>query len=435
MKRIFLLLFSILPFSLMAISLDEYYLQILEHNPNFQNQKHELQAKMLNYKISLANFFFSLSANANFLHYHNEIKFSDTVDVPLPSNLDGTITKKNQYSAELKVTQPIFTGGKILAYFKQAGKQKEIQKIEITLWENKLYTYACNSYFGLLTAKNFKSTAQNNVKLLKKHLEEVKVLRKNGWAIKTDVLRTKVALLTAQKTYAESESQYLNAINIFNELRNSMDNKNISLSTPYLNFKVTMPLKEMERLLVQNNLELKILEQQKKVIYWEKVKKRSAFLPSIAFYASYNWHKGDQTDLEGGEHWYAGIQGSINLWNWGKDRWEYEKVNVQYQELLNTIVSKRNELLKKLRKFYTDLDVYYQDILRWQEGIKESKLNYENMEESYKQGVARNLDVLDAYQTYLEAQTNYFYACYNYSLTLTQIKELLNIKWEEFVQK
>lgn len=221
--------------------------------------------------------------------------------IPIPQDVKdgiykaGEIDIKNVWAGGFNLTQPIFTGGKIIAYndlrsYAQelAGTMKESQMTEVIMEVD-------NAYWQVVSVANKKKLAEAYVQLMKKMDSDISVMEQEGVATKADRLSVDVKLNEAEMTLTKAENGLSLAKMLLCQICGLEISDEITLQNEDLENLDSLVINGEGNILpnideaMANRNEIKSLELATK-IYGKKEKIAAAeFMPNLALTANYLW--------------------------------------------------------------------------------------------------------------------------------------------------
>ena len=284
---------------------------------------------------------------------------------------------RNMTVGAATLTQPLFMGGKIIAYNKITKYAERLAESQHATGMQDLILQTDQIYWQIISLVNKKKLAENFLELVQKLDSDVDKMIKEGVATKADGLSVKV------KVNEETDFQLADE---------SM--KDLPLPNTYTEANVSTALSNRE--------ELKSLELASE-IYRQKVNVvRADFLPSVALTANYlvtnpSLVNGFENKFRG--MWAAGVVVKIPVFHWGEGiykvkaakaeaniaRYKLEDVKEKVELQVTQNSYKVNESAKKLAMAEKNMEK------------AEENLRYANL--GFKEGVIPTSNVL-------EAQTN-----------------------------
>ena len=108
---------------------------------------------------------------------------------------DVVVGDDDNYTINLSLEQPLFTGFALTNNLKIANYQKKNSELELQRSEGLSTSLA---YWGLIRANEFVKVTEESIAQLESHVEDLKNLLQAGIIIENDLLRAKLALSNIQ---------------------------------------------------------------------------------------------------------------------------------------------------------------------------------------------------------------------------------------------
>lgn len=317
---------------------------------------------------------------------------------------------RNMTVGAATLTQPLFMGGKIIAYNKITKYAERLAESQHATGMQDLILQTDQVYWQIISLVNKKKLAENFLELVQKLDSDVDKMIKEGVATKADGLSVKVKVNEAEMMLTQVD----NGLNLskmllcqlcglpletdFQLADESM--KDLPLPNTYTEANVSTALSNRE--------ELKSLELASE-IYRQKVNVvRADFLPSVALTANYlvtnpSLVNGFENKFRG--MWAAGIVVKIPVFHWGEGiykvkaakaeaniaRYKLEDVKEKVELQVTQNSYKVNESAKKLAMAEKNMEK------------AEENLRYANL--GFKEGVIPTSNVLEAQTAWFSAQS------------------------------
>lgn len=316
---------------------------------------------------------------------------------------------RNMTVGAATLTQPLFMGGKIIAYNKITKYAERLAESQHATGMQDLILQTDQIYWQIISLVNKKKLAENFLELVQKLDSDVDKMIKEGVATKADGLSVKVKVNEAEMMLTQVD----NGLNLskmllcqlcglpletdFQLADESM--KDLPLPNTYTEANVSTALSNRE--------ELKSLELASE-IYRQKVNVvRADFLPSVALTANYlvtnpSLVNGFENKFRG--MWAAGIVIKIPVFHWGEGiykvkaakaeaniaRYKLEDIKEKVELQVTQNSYKVNESTKKLALAEKNMEK------------AEENLRYANL--GFKEGVIPTSNVLEAQTAWFSAQ-------------------------------
>ena len=338
------------------------------------------------------------------------------------------VNKKRGYTQNLKLTQPLFTGGVVTAGIKGAKAYENIasysylqSKIKNRLDTIKIFSDIINAQ------RNLEALKYSEGILLKRYQKQEEQL-KLRLITKTDVLQTEYSI----------EDIRAQMINIKNVIDTNMEKlyirTGINKSEPLNlipfdipnNFSEKINLNSDLKQAINESLSAKLAEEQVKVASATRMAAVGDLLPKVNAFASYG--TGERTTFErsykDGE-WTGGIEVSWKVFSFGSDLDNYRvaKLQEEQEELKETSTKENIEI--NVRSAYLNVLSLEKQIASQSKALEAAKVNFELNQEKYDAGLISTVDYLDFENTYRRARIAYNKVLLDYYYAFETYRSLL----------
>lgn len=321
-----------------------------------------------------------------------------------------TYDTRNIYVASLNLTQPVFMGGKIIAYNKICKLKKELADSKLNTLQEEILVNIDETYWQIVSLTSKKKAVEGLINLLNKMDQDVTTLIETGMATKTDQLSVAVKKNEAEMALFKVENgihlskmllaQYC-GIPLTEEF--TLEDEN----NESLDLAVTEPVNMDE--VYQKRSEIKSLSIASKLYKEKEHIERAKLMPSIALIGSYagsnpSFKNGFDTKFE--FDWHIGVTVNIPLLHWGENIFtlkaaKCESAIAQYKE---------EDTKEKIELQVTQSEFKHSEALR---KLEISTRNYNKAEENLKQatigfeeGVIPASNLMEAQTAWLSAKSN-----------------------------
>ena len=338
------------------------------------------------------------------------------------------VSKKRGYTQNLKLTQPLFTGGVVTAGIKGAKAYENIasytylqSKIKNRLDTIKIFSDIINAQ------RNLEALSYSEGILLKRYQKQEEQL-KLRLITKPDILQTEYSI----------EDIRAQMINIKNVIDTNMEKlyirTGINKSEPLNlipfdipnNFSEKINLNSDLKQAINESLSAKLAEEQVKVASATRMAAVGDLLPKVNAFASYG--TGERTTFErsykDGE-WTGGIEVSWKVFSFGSDLDNYRvaKLQEEQEELKETSTKENIEI--NVRSAYLNVLSLEKQIASQSKALEAAKVNFELNQEKYDAGLISTVDYLDFENTYRRARIAYNKVLLDYYYAFETYRSLL----------
>ena len=336
---------------------------------------------------------------------------------------------RNMYAGAVTLTQPIFMGGKIVAYNKITQYAEQLAKSQHATGMQDIILSTDQAYWQVISLINKKKLAESYLKLVQQLDGDVDKMITEGVATKADGLSVKVKVNEAEMKLTQVEDGLSLSKMVLCQLCGIPLDEEIQLADENVeNLLVADEIQVADNVAtaLANLEELRSLNLATK-IYAQKVNvTRADFLPTVALTANYmvtnpSLVNGFENKFRG--MWAVGALVKIPIWNWGEGmykvkaakaeaniaRYQLSDVKEKVELQVNQATFKVNEAGKKLAMATKNME-------KAEENLRYAKLGF-------SEGVIPTSNVLEAQTAWLSAQSDKIDAQIDVKLTQVYLRK------------
>ncbi|MCY7007753.1 TolC family protein [Fusobacterium simiae] len=339
-------------------------------------------------------------------------------------------SKKRGYTQNLRLTQPLFTGGTITAGIKGAKAYENIASYSYlqSKIQNRLDTIKIFS--DIINAERNLEALEYSENILQKRYQKQEEQLNLRLITRTDILQTEYSI-------EDIRAQMINAKNTIDTnmeklyIRTGI-NKSESLNLiPFdipNNFSEKINLNNDLKQAINESLSAKVAEEQVKVASATRMAAVGDLLPQVNAYASYGTGTSERTTFERSykdAEWMGGIEVSWKVFSFGSDLDSYRvaKLQEEQEELRET--STKEDIEVNVRSAYLNVLSLEKQIDSQAKALEAAKVNFELNQEKYDAGLISTVDYLDFENTYRQARISYNKALLDYYYAFETYRSLL----------
>jgi len=390
---------------LRMVSIEEAMSLALRQNPAILQEEEELLKARLNINKAYAIAMPKLSSTLIAGHTH----YFDNQDQDQDQDQDPA---KNLYEFSVGLNQPIYSRGKAWILKKQADLTIQSSESRVLFVKQQVLYQTLQAFYLLLKGKEVIVIALDAQDRLQEHLRVIQLKFEVGQVPETDILRVEAELADAEKDLIEAQNNL--------ELANQRLNRYIGLRGP---FDVVKPpqfsyLVDEGPSLFQTALQHRSDYQQllvAKQLAGQGIRLAKAdFYPKVSFNVNYV-RREDTFFPDSPEMQYLGevqipiFEGTLRFAQVKEAKAEYRKSQWILEDVKREIHLQVMQASLDLQKFSASLKATEKQIILAEENLRRVKLQY-------KEGMASNLDVIDANTLLVKAKTGYTNLHYDQAL-------------------
>ncbi|MDR0428128.1 MAG: TolC family protein [Dysgonamonadaceae bacterium] len=336
------------------------------------------------------------------------------------------------FVGSISLTQPIFMGGKIVAYNKIADYAKELANNMKTTNIQETILQVDQTYWQIISLINKQKLSDNYVGLLKQMNEDVEALIEEGVATHADGLSIKVKLNEAEMTKLQVDNGVQLSKMLLCQLCGLPIDSSIKLFDETIE---SVPVNQStasgnaEDALI-NRPEIKSLSIARKIFEKKEDLIRAEMFPSVALTGNYlisnpNFFNGIQSKFAG--TWNVGVMVNIPLFHFGEknSRLKSAKVETRIKQLEMDEAKEKIELQVNQSKFKIQEARKKLIAADKNKESAEENLAYANL--GFKEGVIPSSNVMEAQTAWFKAHSELIDAQISLRLGQVELEKALGI--------
>jgi outer membrane protein len=332
----------------------------------------------------------------------------------------------DNYSAQLSLFQPVFTGFRLLSGTNIAEYTSSATNEDYNKDKNELIFNIKNAYWSLFKTIQLKNVMDDNVQMIKAHLEDAKNLLKVGMLTGNDVLKLEVQLSNMMFNQVDAE----NAVKLATVGLNSV--LGIALTTSIeINSSVNLTqfnYDELNNLIndaVEKRPEIKSADYRIKASEAGVTMAKSSWYPQISLFGNYYSSRPNQRIFpskdEFKDTWDAGVNLSLNIWDWLTTAHQTEQAEATLSQAKDGLGIIKDNITLEVTQNYLNVNQSKRKIEISQLAVKQADENMRITADKFKNGLALSSEVVDAETAQSTAKINYTNSIVDFELAKARL--------------
>lgn len=320
------------------LTLEECRKLAIENNKTLRISSEQEKLAYYQKKEALMNFFPKISGSGTYLHFSEDLHLIGKSAIPTNISIPGVgaipvdpairdaiydvgrIDMSDFWMAGFSLTQPIFQGGKIIAYHDLRSYAEDLAKTMKETQMTDVIVEVDEAYWQVVSLNNKQKLAQSYVELLTKMDSDIEAMLEEGVTTKADRLSVKVKLNEAEMTLTKATNGVSLSKMLLCQLCGLEISDNINLADENIK-ELTLDNEGASHITdtedaISNRSEIRSLYLATKIYKKQEKIALSEFLPSAGLSLGYNWlkpnlHDGVQNKFAGS--WSVAVQVKVPL--------------------------------------------------------------------------------------------------------------------------
>jgi len=428
-RKVFLIGSLVVLFSTagLAITLKESINLALVNNPSVQAAQSKLEASSSRVGQAVSAFLptFRVDASTGKNYTQPSIMQFDMGGVS-QSLVVGTSEVYPSKSIQLSVTQPLFTGGKLLTGYDVSRKGWDIANEDFRKAKQEVVFNTISAYLGVLKAKKYVDLANESVDLTGKQVQRIQAMLNNGLVTKADLLRSQVQEANAQVALLQANNSLEIAKNIYNNaVGNDIDT---SVEVSDADYSQTLPEKRddasLQAFAFDNRPDWRQFVANKGIADDAVKMAYSGYMPTVALIG----RTGDQITS------YSNYTNDVSQWNWNiTGSWSLDNFAppLRVREAAENLDAvKANEetvrrgIILDVRNSIYELKSAEESMPGAKKAVDLAQENYQAAVVRFEAGATTNLEMMDAMISLTEAKYRFTQAQYELEIAKAKINKV-----------
>lgn len=409
----------------MKVDWDTAWELALERNESLDLARADVQMARYQVKEAYSSAMPTVEFNGTLNHYFKiptqpVVLPPEFTGAPGPTTIDMQFTQENVVSANAQLTQPVWLAGKVGIALDVAREYEKIAKMQVKVSKADLKVQLMQSFYGCMIAERFLETAQDALDQAERYRTQVQQMHQEGVVSEYDLIRAGVAVSNVKPQVIQAEAsrdlalkglKILIGVDLEKPIEITGDLE-MGLAPP------EMPYENASQVALDNRLELRQLEVQKKLYgYQYKIEKRNWLWPNLLVGLRWDW-SAQEPDLDLPSYrMINGVSGqmivNIPLFDGfaSSNRAQQAKVNMKKVDL--QLKQAKRGIEVQVFQAMRDYQRASEELIAAEENVRQAEKGHTIAESRYAGGVGTQIEKLDAQLQLNQSKVMLLQAKYN----------------------
>ncbi len=318
----------------------------------------------------------------------------------------------NVFAGVISVEEPLFLGGKIIAYNKIASAKKELEATKYRSEEQETVVETDKLYWQIVSLANKLVLTEKYVELLQTMSNNVEKMAGEGVATASDKLSVKVKLNQAETTLLKVQNGLALSKMLLCQHCGLDINTDITLNDESLEnvtiFDDTLQYSESE--IMENRPELQSLNLATEIYKQNVNLTRSDYLPTVAAFGNYvltnpSFPNGFQNEFDG--FWSVGVMAKIPILQWGEGANKIRKAKADARIAQYKLDDAKEKILLQVDQYERQIEEAKSRVKMAEEKMSDAEENLRMATLGFDEGVIPSSGLTEAQTAWLQAHSEY----------------------------
>ncbi|RMI02852.1 MAG: TolC family protein, partial [Calditrichaeota bacterium] len=361
----------------------------------------------------------------------NELLAGQGIPPRFPTDVENVtipFLREKEHDTKVRVIQPLVQP----ALWHNYSLQKhllEVQRAQKQAFARQLVAEIKTAYFTYLKAVKVVDLFRETETLLQENLRVSESLFRHQKATQEVVFRARAELSELQQHLSEAEKNRILAASYFNFLLNRPLNAPI-VEIPDSALAVTGEVDSAAAQIsaLRHREEFRQLSEALKAAGSQVGLARAAFLPGISLVYDYGFQGEKYRFGKQDDYWMASVVLRWNLFHGFQDKAAMQQAQIQRKKLRVQQQELEQQIALQVQEAYENVVVARQTLLAAQERVISARKSFEIVRKKYREGMAPQIEFLDARTTLTRAEINHILARYDYHIRLAELERVAALR-------
>lgn len=334
-----------------------------------------------------------------------------------------------QANSAIQLDQQIFNMS-VFQGLKAAKSTKEFYILNAALTEEQIVEKVANSYYEVFKTKSQIRTMERTIQNTTRVRNVIASLEENGLAKKIDLDRITVTLNNLNSSLV----QLNNAVKLQENALKYLIGMDIAapIVLPESTFESPQNMYVKDEFNINNRTEIQLLERQGYLLKLNKKATEAARYPSLSLSANYGYMSlgnrfpyfaGPAQGVNGSDFSAISLNLRVPIFSGFATRSKIRQAQVDIDKFEADLADTKLALNMAVENAYTQINNSVITLRSQKSNMELAQQVLDNVENNYKNGLASLTDLLDAENSYADAQNNHTAALLDYKLAEVQLKK------------
>jgi outer membrane protein len=304
----------------------------------------------------------------------------------------------------VNVSKVLYSGGKLETLIDMAKAEQSIAVNDLEVNRQELIFKVTESYYRVLQAEGLKRVSEQALTQIKAHLETSRSLLEEGMIAPIDLNRINSQLSHLEHNLIRAENGYMMAMYNLNSTMGIPLQTSIQLRNSLSYEACSITLDEALDSARQYRPEMRNIDEQRVIMEGMVDIAKSNRKPQVVM----NMESG----LTG---WKVAVIGEVSIFDGGINKSKIKQAELSLSQVEQGRKQVEQLIEFEVRSLFLNMKEAEKLFRVTEQGIKNSKESFRIAQVKYNEGIATNIEVIDAQSALIEAETNHLNALYDYN--------------------
>jgi len=327
---------------------------------------------------------------------------------------------------DLKVSLPVYTGGKVESQVKQAKLNVQVADLEVSKTTQQLKLDTTTAYFDVLQSRNLLQVRQESADNLTAHLKSVQIQYDSGAVNKSDVLRSEVELGNTQQDLIKAQNHFEVTTVKFKRLLGLPRTSQVRLKDSLEYGEIPLSLEDCLRCAMEHRPDFAQAQARIRIAEEGIRLAKSQNQAQVSLNGDVDWNDSRFPGFKNG-NWVVSLMASIDVFDSGLTNSKIKTSEISLTKAKEKVVQAEDTIVEEVSEAYLNLKEAENRIAISRTVVKKAEEAYIIAGIRYDEGAGTNLDVIDAQLALTQAKANHVQALYDYNVNKAGLSKAMGV--------
>lgn len=332
--------------------------------------------------------------------------------------------REKEQETKLRAVQPLFNP-EIYYNYKIKSDLQRLAKYSVNIYKRALISEMKAAYFNYLKAVQVEKLLAEAKDLVKENLRVSRKLFENDLVTIGDVYRAQTELSKIDQKISEAAANRNASRSYFNYLRNRPLDESIEADSSLdITKQEYQPIEALKQQALKNREEIKQLNTVIEIAAKSKKLAGGAFLPTLNVVADYGFQGEDYRFDSEHDYWMVSGIMEWNLFNGFQDQAKREQAAIDKKKAETRLQEVERLIALQVDKTFDKIKVSRQSLIFAKNRRQSARESFRLVRKRYQQGMAAQIEFLDARNNLTEAEINFIITQYDYMIHYAALEKM-----------
>jgi outer membrane protein TolC len=357
------------------------------------------------------------------------VRLDEERSTTLPVGTEFTVRSADQYTAGLRLTQPLFNG-RIGAALRAAKLYEEWTAAVIQAATETVQRETIRAYYQAVLSEHLLGVNQTALETAERQLADAKARRRQGMASNYDELRAQVEVSNFRAQVLQARNDKDVAYTALYRLMGASPESEAELVDELPLVVEDISFLSAVRIALENRADLAVAEYALRLQGESVAVAKSRYWPEVSGYVAQSWANPDPHDSsreEWGDEWQAGIQVTLPIFDGLDRRGTLIQERAQERQLAIALQDTEEKVVSEIRQAVLSLTTAEEFAHSQNQNLETAQEALRLVEAGLKEGQNTPVEVMDARQALTKASANYYQSIFSHVMARVALQQAMGL--------